>query len=201
MCVPIGKALQESSAMTLLPFVKWLAETPGSIALHESILMYPLVESIHVWTLGLFVGMASILDLRLMGMALTKTPLSDVTKRMFPYMIAGFVVMIVSGALLFYAIPVRSYQSIFFRIKVVLLILAGLNAFVFHSTVFKTVTRWDTDPTPPPRARLAGGASLVLWALIIVSGRLIAYGWFDCGPKTTASFIATLSGCEIQAQD
>src|SRR5437762_11967114 len=96
-------------------FCRWLASTSGSIALHESLYMYPLVESVHVLTLCLFVGMSVLLDLRLLGLTLRKVPVSEVTGRLQPWMQAGFVVMIVTGVLLFYAIPVRSYQNVFFR--------------------------------------------------------------------------------------
>src|SRR5512143_561086 len=99
--------------MSLLPFCEWLASTPGSIALHESLFMYPLVESVHVLTLCLFVGMTMMLDLRLTGMALRKVPVAEVVERMQPLMFVGFAVMAISGVLLFYAIPVRSYHNIF----------------------------------------------------------------------------------------
>ena len=105
--------------MSLLSFCQWLADTPGSIALHESLFMYPLVESVHVLTLCLFVGMSTMLDLRLLGLTLRRVPLTDITNRLFPWMFAGFAVMVVTGVALFYAIPVRSYQSIWFRMKVV----------------------------------------------------------------------------------
>src|SRR5579863_5860581 len=110
--------------MSLLPFCQWLADTPGSIGLHESLYMYPLVESAHVLTLCLFLGMAIMLDLRLLGVTLTRVPMTEIKRRLGPWMVAGFIVMVITGALLFYAIPVRSYQSVFFRIKVVALILA-----------------------------------------------------------------------------
>src|SRR4029453_14752640 len=106
--------------MSLLAFCEWLAATSGSIALHESLYMYPLVESVHVLTLCVFVGLAVILDLRLLGLAFTETRVSEVA-RLLPWTVAGFVVMIVTGALLFHAIPVRTYQSVFFRAKVIFL--------------------------------------------------------------------------------
>ena len=102
--------------MSLLPFCEWLASTPGSIALHESLFMYPLVESVHVLTLCLFVGMTMMLDLRLPASRCAGCR-SPSRRALLPWMLAGFVVMVVSGVLLFYAIPVRSYQNIFFRIK------------------------------------------------------------------------------------
>ena len=183
--------------MTLLPFCEWLAGTSGSIALHESLLVYPLLESTHVLTLCVFLGMAVMLDLRLVGLTLVRVPMSEVQKRLGPWMLAGFVVMVSTGMLLFYAIPVRSYQSIFFRIKVVALVLAGLNAWVFHTTIDRHVAEWDLAPVPPPAARRAGAASLVLWAIIVVAGRMIAYNWFDCDKQPQATVVNVFAGCVV----
>lgn len=185
--------------MSLLPFCEWLASTPGSIALHESLFMYPLIESIHVLTLCLFVGMTMILDLRLAGLALRKVPVSEVVSRTQPWMFLGFVVMVISGVLLFYAIPVRSYQNIFFRVKAVFLVLAGLNAWAFHTGVFRSVPSWGNAIEPPRRARLAGIASLVLWAGVIITGRMIAYNWFDCD-KPQPGWVQVATGCSYDAQ-
>ena len=165
--------------MSLLGFCEWLASTSGSIALHESLYMYPIVESVHVWTLCLFVGLATMMDLRLLGLAMRRVPLSEVMERLLPWTAAGFILMAISGALLFYAIPVRTYQNIFFRVKVVMLILAGLNVWVFQRGVYRSVAEWDRDPFPPRSARIAGALSLALWAAVIVAGRMIAYNWFD----------------------
>jgi hypothetical protein len=183
--------------MSLLPFCQWLAETPGSIALHESLYMYPVVESTHVLTLCVFVGLAAALDLRLLGYALTGVPMTQLRRRFSPWIVGSFAVMVVTGTLLFYAIPVRSYQNIFFRIKMVLLIFAGLNAFVFHTNIDRRVAVWDLSTVPPPAARRAGAASLVLWAFIIVCGRMIAYNWFDCDKQPQAAIVNTLTGCVV----
>jgi hypothetical protein len=184
--------------MTLLPFCQWLAETKWSIALHESLWGYPLVEATHVWTLALFVGFAVLLDLRLLGVAFKGVPVSEVANRLLPWTRAGFAVMTVSGLLLFYAIPVRSYQSVFFRVKVILLILAGINVFLFHRGVFKRVAAWDRTLPPPPRARFAGAASLVLWAMIIFAGRMIAYNWFDCDRQPQPAWVNWAAGCVVE---
>ena len=149
------------------------------MALHESIWGYPIVESIHVLTLCLFLGLAVMLDLRLLGVTMVKTPVSEVMGRLLPWTIAGFGIMVMSGALLFYAIPVKTYLNIFFRVKVVFLLLAGVNTAVFHFMAARNMSEWDLDPVPPRRARWAGGLSLVLWAGIVVAGRMIAYNWFD----------------------
>jgi hypothetical protein len=187
--------------MSLLPFCQWLAETSGSVALHESLYMYPLVESAHVLTLCLFLGLAVMLDLRLLGLTLVRVPMSDIKRRLGPWMAAGFIVMVITGVMLFYAIPVRSYQSVFFRVKVLALILAGLNAWVFHTTIDRRVAEWDRDPVPPRAARRAGATSLVLWAIIVVAGRMIAYNWFDCDKQPQPAVINALAGCVVTARE
>lgn len=165
--------------MSLSGFCEWLASTPGSVALHESIWMYPIVESVHVLALCLFLGLAFVLDLRLLGLTFRRNPVSEIAERLLPWTTFGFGLMLASGGLLFYAIPVRTYHSIFFRVKVAMLLLSGLNVLVFHSTIYRSVALWDLNPVPPVRARVAGGLSLALWAGIVVAGRMIAYNWFD----------------------
>lgn len=176
-------------------FSQWLATTPGSIALRESLYMYPLVESVHVLTLCLFVGLASVLDLRLMSVMLRRVPVSEVARRLLPWMGAGFAIMVVTGVLLFYALPVRSYHSVWFRTKICLLLLAGLNAWVFHARIWRSVADWDLNPVTPKAARVAGTLSLLLWAGIIVTGRMIAYNWFDCD-KPQPPFVLWVAGCD-----
>jgi len=174
--------------------VEWLAGTGWSTALHESQYAYALIESLHVWTLCLFVGFAVLLDLRLIGVMFRHVPVSHMTQRLLPWTKAGFAVMAISGALLFYAIPLRTYLNVFFRVKAVLLIVAGLNVFVFHRGVYRTVSEWDLAASPPRAARLAGAASLALWVAIVFSGRLIAYNWFDCG-KPQPALVSAVAGC------
>jgi hypothetical protein len=151
--------------VSLLSFCEWLANTPWSIAFHEWTWGYPIVESVVV-----------MMDLRLPGATMKSAPVSEVAGRLLPWTVAGFVLMAVSGSLLFYAIPVRTFRNIFFRVKVAMPILSGLNAWIFHSTVYRRVAEWDLDPVPPKRARVAAGLSLALWAGIVVCLRSAILG-------------------------
>ena len=179
-------------------FCEWLATTSGSTALRESLYAYPLVESVHVLTLVLFGGMTVMLDLRLMGLALRRVPVSHV-RAQFPWIAAGFLIMITTGALLFYANPVRSFHNIFFRLKMLILVLAGLNAWLFQLTAHRRLPDWDRAPLPPRGARVAGAASLVLWGAIIIAGRMIAYNWFDCG-KPQSPMVQWATGCKSDSE-
>ncbi len=182
----------------ILSFCEWLAETPWSIALHESQYGYTLVESVHVWALCIFLSMAVLLDLRLLGWAFRDVPVSSMIRRILPWSKAGFVVMVISGALLFYGIPVRTYHSIFFRFKLILLVLAGVNAWWFHATVERSIFTWDASPGIPRRARLAGALSLAIWASIVVAGRMIAYNWFDCDRQPQSAIVNWAASCGVE---
>ncbi len=165
--------------MDLLPFFQWLENTPGSVYIRESLLFYPLVETTHVLALCLFLGMIAMLDLRLVGVGLRGVPVSEVAGRFLPLALFGFVLMAISGTLLFYSGPVKAAANIFFRVKMLLIVLTGLNALLFHFTIYKRVAVWDTAPSPPARAKLAGVLSLVLWSGVVISGRMQAYNWFQ----------------------
>ncbi len=181
-------------------FLEWLGATPWSVALLESFWVWPLLESTHVMALGLFAGTAWMMDLRLLGVSFTAVPISEFRNRMLPWTRGGFAVMVVTGLLLVYSNPIRYYQNIFFRVKVILLIVAGINVWWFHARTYRYVADWDQGLRPPRSVRMAGAVSLLVWALVVVSGRLIAYNWFDCDIQPQSDFVNWASGCIIQAE-
>jgi len=145
----------------------------------------------------LFVGLLAMVDLRMLGLAFRQTPVSELTSRLLPWSVAGFVIMVTTGLLLFYAIPVRTAHSVWFRIMVVLLIVAAINAWWFHQRVCRDRQRWDGQPRPPVNVRVTAAVSLCTWAGVIVAGRMIAYNWFDCD-KAQSAFIVWAAGCAAQ---
>ncbi|MEM7221271.1 MAG: DUF6644 family protein [Pseudomonadota bacterium] len=185
--------------MSLLSFAQWLDEQALSTALHESLYAYPLIETTHVLTLCLFVGTVLMVDLRLLGVAFRDVPVSVMTSRVLPYSVAGFVVMFITGLLLFYAIPVRTTQSIFFRVKVLMLIGAAINVWFFHRRVKRDRVSWDSAPRPPVSARISAAVSIVLWSGVIVTGRMIAYNWFDCDRQPQPEWLNWAVGCVVEA--
>lgn len=156
--------------------------------------MYAWVETTHVLTLAVFLGMLMVIDLRMLGWAFTGQSASAVARRLDKPMMLGFVVMIVTGFALFYAIPVRSTQSIWFRIKVVLLIAAGINALLFRRRIAALPAADDAKARLPSRLRLGAGLSLLFWAGVVICGRTIAYDWFDCH-KELSRFMYWAAGC------
>jgi hypothetical protein len=129
--------------------------------------------------MSIFVGLVIMMDLRLVGIGNTKTPLTQVQKRLFPWQMVGMFLTYSTGLLLFYGQPMRFYPNVFFWVKVVMMGLAGLNALAFHELTYRSVGGWDMDAPTPFGAKLAGLVSLALWAGVIIAGRLIAYNWFS----------------------
>ena len=164
----------------LLNLARWLDSQSWSTAIHESIYLYAWIETTHVITLMVFLGMLFVIDLRMLGAIFPKVPASIIAQRLDKPMMIGFAMMLITGFLLYYSIPVRTTQSLWFRIKVVLLIVAGINAFLFRAKMQASSSSWDLDPIPPKRIRVGAMLSLVLWAGVVITGRTIAYDWFDC---------------------
>ena len=181
-------------------FLEWLGSTGWSIALLESLYVWSFMESAHVLGIALFVGTAAMNDLRLLGMSFKSVPASEVTKRLLWWTRAGFVVMVVTGLLVFYSNPLRYWHNINFRIKLVLLVVGGLNVFLFHTRIHRRVAEWDLDAVPPRAARIAGAVSLCVWALVVITGRMIAYNWFDCDIQPQSDFINWAQGCALSTE-
>lgn len=161
--------------MSIVTLLQWLADTPWSVALHESVYVWPLLESVHVLCLALFVGTAVMLDLRLLGVAMTHVPVSAFTQRLLPWTRGAFAVMVVTGALLFTATPVTYYNDLSFRIKLVLMAAAGFNVWFFHARTRRRIADWDSAIRPPTAARVAAIVSLTAWTGVVIAGRLVAY--------------------------
>ncbi len=182
----------------MLEVVIWLSETKWSIALVESLYLYPWIESAHVLSICFFVGILIFVDLRLMGLVFDKLPISEMNRKVLPWSLFGFGLMTITGFLLFYAIPIRSYQNIFFRMKIILILLAGLNAYLFHKQMKIEGDKWDESKNIPKSVKFKAIASLCLWAVVIISGRMIAYNWFDCDRQPQPEWVNWAAGCVVE---
>jgi hypothetical protein len=161
--------------MSLLSICEWIQNTDSSTALRESTYLFPIIETTHVLGLSLSVGLLVVSDLRLIGAGMRRRPASEVFRQLAPWMLAGFAIMFATGLLLFWSQALKAYNSVFFRAKLSLLILAGVNAIVYHLTIYRRMDEWQNKLVPPLQARLAGWLSLILWAGIIAAGRTMAY--------------------------
>jgi hypothetical protein len=113
--------------MSILQICEWIGNTSVSVGIRESIWTYPIIESAHVLGLTLFLGLLLLWDTRLLGIVLRRVPVSALWRQLFPWIAFGAIVITISGTLLFWSDPVKFYGNIFFRIKVVALVLAAAS--------------------------------------------------------------------------
>lgn len=159
--------------MSLFEMCRILEQTTISTIVRES--AFPYVEGAHVLGLSLSIGTVMWFDLRLLGAAMRTRPVSEVFQDLKAWMFAGFGIMFLTGGLLFSAHATKVYVNGYFRVKVALLILAGVNAAVYYWTVDRRRSDWDKASVPPRAAQAAGLLSLALWFAVIAVGRLFAY--------------------------
>jgi len=112
-----------------------------------------------------------------------------------PLTVTGFALMIFTGALLFFAKPMDYYHSLMFRVKMVFLLIAALNIFWFHYKLQKSQAEWDVNARTPRSVKISAGVSLVSWIIVTMTGRFIAFPWFDCGEPQPA-FVKVFAECD-----
>lgn len=152
-----------------------IEESQVGTAIAESRYLFLVIEGVHLIGLSVAAGLIAITDLRLMGLILRRVPVLAVLHALRPWVLAGFAVIFLSGGLLFWSSAARVLNSPAFAAKMLLVLLGGLNAVYFEFVIAKRHAD-AADPAATPRSfRLAGAASLLLWSLVIVGGRLIPY--------------------------
>jgi uncharacterized membrane protein len=154
---------------------QWLEATSLGTSVRESLWLFPVIETVHIFGIILLVGGTSILDLRLMGLTFREEPVSKLAKRFLPWAWAGFIIQVSTGLLMFASEATKMYGNLGFQYKMLMILVAGVNAFVFHSLAYQSVGKWDNDPVAPVSARIAGLLSIILWFGIVAAGRWIAY--------------------------
>jgi hypothetical protein len=156
----------------------WVEATTIAGLVRDTLWGFQITVAIHILGMIVSVGLLLWMDLRLLGFALTRAPVSLVVRRLMPWFGTGFAVMFLSGGALFAGYATAAYGNRYFRIKMAAIVLAGLNALVYHFVTERRIVIWDRDPRPPTGARLAGLISLLLWTTVILSGRLMSYTMF-----------------------
>ena len=125
--------------------------------------------------LSVVFGTITIVDLRLLGFASTGRPFARMSRELLRMTWGAFAVAALTGTLMFMTNARVYYDNTPFRVKMLLLVLAGLNMALFHLTVGRSVARWEKGPTAPGVARLTASFSLTLWIAIVFAGRAIGF--------------------------
>lgn len=141
--------------------------------IRQSSWLYPFLEIVHILGIVLLVGAAFLFDLRLLGFS-KKLPVPDLARHLLPWSRRGLYLIIPSGLLLFSTNAVALAEDPVFHIKLIMLLVGGLNAGFFHRFLASSSPEWAQGNTPRA-ARVVAVCSMVVWVVVIACGRLLAY--------------------------
>jgi hypothetical protein len=136
--------------------------------------IWPLCETLHFIGMGLLVGIVGVLDLRMLGVAKQLAP--GPFERLIPWAIGGFVINLTTGFLFFTGDPSQYIHNTVFWLKLLFIILAGINALAFYVTgIVRQVDALGPGDDAPWSAKAIAATSLVLWIGVIYWGRMLPF--------------------------
>ena len=143
--------------------------------IRESLYLFPFIEAAHVIGLTMVFGTIAIIDLRLLGLASTRRPFSRMASDIMRWTWAAFALTASTGLLMFSTNAAVYYHNPYFRAKMALLAVAGLNMLAFELTARRSLPRWDSRAAAPAAGRIVATVSLVVWIGVIVLGRWVGF--------------------------
>ena len=156
-----------------MAFLEWLQNSPVGIMVAETLWGYPLFETMHTIGMAMLIGSLGLINLRVLGYK-PELPMLAIRK-LLPLAWIGFTINAISGTLLFTSDAVLFFNSYTFRIKMVLIILGGLNAALLGQKVFSEAPAGSPAVGVSSGAKWIAGTSLVFWFGAVCAGRLVAY--------------------------
>jgi hypothetical protein len=160
---------------TWADFLQNLADSRVGTSIHESGIAFAWIESLHVLMVVIVVGSIAIVDLRLLGYRSHRRGARQLMTDLLPFTWGAFTLAVVTGGSLFTSQAPSYWESVPFRLKMAVLLLAGVNMAIFHMTAYRKIVEWDDASLPPLVVRIAGATSLCLWIVIIFLGRWIGF--------------------------
>jgi hypothetical protein len=153
---------------------KWLEQTPVGASVRQSLWLFPAIETVHLVGMAALLATVGAFDLRLMGVAMNGQSISGLGRRLLPWTWAAFAVQVVTGGLLFSSEATRMVRNPAFRMKMLLIALAGVQALIFQVAARRNPPGRISE-TPRVQERIAGFVSLVLWIGVVAAGRWIGF--------------------------
>jgi hypothetical protein len=156
-------------------FSNWLATTSLSWAARGGVpWLWPLCETLHFMGMAMLVGIIGVLDLRMVGVA-KALPIGPIAG-FLPWGVAGFLINLCTGFVFFSGDPLQYSANPAFQLKVLFILLAGVNVLVFYATgLRRRVETVRAGQDAPLAARLLGATSLFLWVGVMYWGRMLPF--------------------------
>ena len=160
---------------SIVALMEWLQATSPAVFIHKTPWAFTTIEVIHLIAIAAVIGSIAVVDLRLLGLASTRRPFTELAREFLPYTWAAFVIAAITGSLLFISQATQYFVTPTFWVKMAIMAAAGIHMAIFEFITVRGVRTWDVATTPPLPARLAGGISISCWLLVFVFGRLTGF--------------------------
>ena len=157
--------------MTEADILHWIRDTSLGVTVRQSRWMFATGETLHFLGLSLLVGGILIVDLRLLGFLRRISMRSALS--FLPFVITGFVINLLTGILFFAADPMMYWPSPAFKLKMFLILLAGINAVFFTLFLHRQALVLGEDDQATTFMKVSAGLSLSFWLLVLLLGRLL----------------------------
>ena len=136
--------------------------------------MWPFCETAHFIGMALLVGIVGVLDLRMLGVA-KGLPVAPM-QRLIPWAVLGFIINLTTGFIFVSSMPGNYATSWSFRLKVLFILIAGINVLVFYSSgLARKVNRLGPGEDAPASAKAVAAISLFLWSGVMFWGRMLPF--------------------------
>ena len=152
--------------------VNWLGSSAINGMIQSTAWAWPTLESIHFVGLILMLGSLLIIDLALIGVLKGVSP--EATHSLTKLVVVGFTANLITGILFIFGDPGRYFINISFQLKMVFLVLAGINAIWYIKKIAPTIEGASTF-VATGATKVSGLLSLVFWFLVLIFGRMIPY--------------------------
>ena len=153
--------------------VTFLETSRISVAMRDIVWLWPLFEILHFFGLAILMGGAGFFDLRLMG-AFRGVP-ANAVRAFMPAAIVGFAINLITGVAFFVMAPAMYAFSLIWWVKVLFIIIAGLNAMLFETTMGARVLTLGPGEDTPASFKIVGAVSLFSWFVVLYCGRMLPY--------------------------
>jgi len=153
----------------LQPFFEWMQELRFSAYFLESVWPTPIVQVIHLATVALFIGAVLVVDLRFMGRGLTDVSMQELTKKVQPFLVWSFVVLVLTGIPQMSSTALKQYYSPFFWWKMEMVFLGLIITF----GVRRYIASKEEGHFGPVWPKVVGVTSIALWTSVTIGARLI----------------------------
>jgi hypothetical protein len=151
-----------------------LEAAPIAVAMRHELWLYPIVEIVHITGFVILVGSIVVLDLRLLGLSRSLSARA-LARHVLPWTLGALILIVPTGVLMFMAHASDFINNRAFQLKLALILLAGVNASLFHLGANRKYAEWDKDVNPPAGVKAHAATSLMIWAGVLACGRLLAY--------------------------